>query len=105
MTRQEVHNILKTPFYNRGSKGLPILEWEHCAKKFYSIPNDLALEHLMDMPKKYRKDDEDPTILKCEINGEAYFFGIGLEECENITLKDLRKLYKRATWYAYTWSD
>ena len=105
MTRQEVHHILKTPFYNRSSKGLPILKWEHCAKKFYKIPNDLALEHLMDMSEKVRKDDDDPTILKCELNGDAYFFGIGLDECENISLKDIRMLYQCATWYVYTWSD
>lgn len=105
MTRQEVHEILKTPIYNRSSKGLPVLKWEHWAKKFYKIPNDLALEHLMDMPKKVRKDDDDPMILKSEIKGEAYYFGIGLEECENITLNVVRKLYNHATWYVYTWSD
>ena len=105
MTRQEVQEILKTPFYGRTSKGLPILEWEHCAKKFYKIPNDLAFEHLMEMPDKFRKEDDDPTILKCEIGGAAYYFGIGLDECENLTLKQIKELYNHATWYAYTWSD
>lgn len=59
----------------------------------------------MDMSEKVRKDDDDPTILKCELNGDAYFFGIGLDECENISLKDIRMLYQCATWYVYTWSD
>lgn len=26
-------------------KGLPIFEWEHCAKSFQHIPNDLAMKH------------------------------------------------------------
>lgn len=102
MTQHEVHEILKTPFYERSSKGLPILEWEHCAKKFYKIPNDLALKHLMKMGCK---TDDDPMILKCEYDGDAYYFGIGLNNCENITLKEVRELYNHATWYVYTWSD
>ena len=105
MTRQEVQEILKSPFYGRTAKGLPILEWEHCAKKFYKIPNDLAMEHLMEISGKIRQKDDDPTILKCEIADEAYFFGIGLEECENLPLEQLRKLYNHGTWYVYTWSD
>lgn len=105
MTLQEMHEILKTPFYDRASKGLPIFPWEHCAKKFYKIPNDLALEHLMEMSSEISKDDDDPMILKCEYSGGAYYFGIGLNNCENISLKEVRELYNHATWYVYTWSD
>ena len=105
MTRQEVQQILQTPFYARSSKGLQTLEWEHCAKKFYKIPNDLALEHLMNMAENIRENDDDPMILKCELANETYFFGIGLGECENLTLKQIRELYNNATWYVYTWAD
>lgn len=105
MTRQEVHEILKTPFYQRSSKRLPILSWEHCAKKFYKIPNNLAFEHLMDMSDTACNKDDDPTILKCITANDAYYFGIGLSDCESISLKEVRELYNHAIWYVYTWSD
>lgn len=105
MTRQEVQQILMKPFYERCSKGSTILEWEHCAKKFYSIPNELALEHLMGMAENFSKEDDDPMILKCEYKNDTYYFGIGLDDCENLSLQQIRELYKYATWSVYTWAD
>lgn len=105
MTRQDVQQILQTPFYERSSKGLQILEWEHCAKKFYKIPSELAMEHLMNMHEDARKNDDDPMILKAEIDTDTYYFGIGLDECENLPLNQIRELYKNATWSVYTWAD
>ena len=105
MTRQEVQQILKKPFYERSAEGSTILEWEHCAKKFYNIPNELALEHLMGMSENFCKEDDDPMILRCDYKGESYYFGIGLDECENLSLKQIRELYKYATWSVYTWAD
>lgn len=105
MTRHELHNTLKNPFGKRSSQESQMFEWEHCAKKFFKISNDLAINHLLKMSEDISKKEDDPRILKCECNGETYYFGVGLEECENITLKKLRKLYNHATWYVYTWAD
>ena len=105
MTRHELHEILKIPFWKRHSQGMQTLEWEHCAKAFYKITNDLALEHLMKIYDDISKEDDDPMILKCESDCGTYYFGVGLTDCDAITLKELRELYNRATWYVYTWSD
>lgn len=105
MTRHEIHNTLKIPFSKRISQGLQIFDWEHCSKKFYEISNELAINHLLEMSEDISKKEDDPMILKCECNGKTYYFGVGLKECENITLKKLRKLYNHATWYVYTWAD
>ena len=104
MTRHELHEILKKSFSERKAEGLPIFEWEHCAKSFHYIRNNLAMEHLMNMSKENQKSKE-PTILKCVDPTGAYYFGIGLSDCENITLKKLRKLYRDGRWSVYTWAD
>ncbi len=102
MTRQELHHILQTRYCDeRKKKGLPIFEWEHCAKSFQHIPNDLAMEHLMGVYDSYIGK----RILKCEYNSDVYYFGVGLKDCENISLKRLKKLYQHGYWSVYTWCD
>ena len=56
------------------------------------------MHHLM------RIDEDEETILKVEIGSDAYFFGLGLKDCDNISLTKLKKLYKDGTWYLYTWA-
>ena len=103
MTRQELHHILETRYFDeRRKKGLPIFEWEHCAKSFQHISNDLAMEHLMGVYDSYTEDE---IILKCEYNSDVYYFGVGLKDCENISLKRLKKLYQHGNWSVYTWCD
>ena len=97
MTRYIVRETLKIPFSQRYKYG-PIFEWEHCAKKFCKISNDLAMYYLM------RTYQEEQVVLKVESDSGTYYFGIGLKDCDNITLKDLKKLYKDGTWYVYTWA-
>ena len=104
MTRQELQHILETTsFYERKKKNLPIFEWEHSCKSFQHIPNDLAINHFMKLNDN--NEDEDRIILKCEYNSECYYFGVGLKDCDNISLKKLKKLHQHGTWYVYTWCD
>ena len=103
LTRKEFHELLQTPFSERKKKGLPIFEWEHCAKSFQQIPNNLAIKHLMEMDD----DDkgEDRIILKCIYNSDVYYFGVGLKDCEKFSLKKMKELYQLGTWSVYTWCD
>ena len=94
MTRQELHEILKIPYFDRYEQGLPILEWEKWAKRFQHISSDLAMKNLMKS-----------SILMVKMDSEVYYFGLGLEDCENITLKELKELYNYGSWYVYTWVD
>ena len=103
MTRHEVHKILEIPFMDRYKNSLQIFEWEHCAKSFFKIPNALALNHLIHMSANM--SEEDLTILSCESNSDVYYFGIGLDDCDNITLEKLKELYNHGIWYVYTWCD
>lgn len=106
MTRQELHSILETELWKRKKNGLPKFIWEHAAKKFYSIPNDLAIKHFFDMFKdNVRSSSEGPLILRCESDSGPYYFGIGLEDCDNITLQELKELYLHGKWAVYTWTD
>lgn len=104
MTRHEFHHILETKdFDERKKKGLPVFEWEHCAKSFQYIPNDLAMKHFMKLNDS--SEGEDRIILKCKYNSDVYYFGVGLKDCDNISLKKLKKLYQQGTWSVYTWCD
>lgn len=105
MTRHEVHKILEIPFLDRHQNGLQTFEWEHCAKSFFKIPSDLAINHLIRMSTDILKEKEDLTILSCENDSDVYYFGIGLDDCDNITLGELKKLYNHGVWYVYTWCD
>ena len=97
MDRHEMHKILQCPFLERHEKGLPTFEWEHCAMAFYKIPNGLASKHLLNVHQK--------IVLECKSKSEVYYFGVGLKDCENISLRKLRNLLKFGTWYVYTWAD
>ena len=97
MTRHEVHKILQTPFLERSEKGLPTFEWEHCAMAFYKIPNSLAMNHLLNSRQE--------IVLMCESKSGVYYFGVGLKDCEYISLTKLKKLLRYGTWYVYTWAD
>jgi hypothetical protein len=50
-------------------------------------------------------EGEDRIILKCKYNFDVYYFGVGLIDCDNISLKKLKKLYQQGTWFVYTWCD
>ena len=105
MTRNELHEILKIPFSKRHSQGLQTFEWEHCCKKFYKIPNYLAIKHMMELFEYICKESDDSIILQCEYGLDTYYFGVGLSDCDNLILKELRELYNNATWYVDTWAD
>ena len=61
MTRHELHHILETPsFDERRKMGLPVFEWEHCAKSLFHYYGVLVVA-------KYYK------------NGEAIANGIKLD--------------------------
>lgn len=105
MTRHELCEILEVPFLKRYEQGLQIFKWEHCAKSFLNIPNDLAMSHLMQMSKNICTQNDEQMILKCECNSETYYFGVDLEDCDSMSTQKMRELYNSGTWYVYTWSD
>ena len=92
MNRFEVDKILKVPFYAR-----QMLPWEHCAKAFYSINIDRALEIL-------KKIESENAVLKCETNNGPYYFGIGLDDCI-LSEELLGYLCANGKWYVYTYAD
>jgi hypothetical protein len=102
-TRKEFDELLNTSFDERKKRGLPIFGWEHCAKSFQYISNDLAMKHLMEM--KDKSNGEDRIILKCKYNSDVYYFGVGLKDSENISLKKLKQMYQYGSWSVYTWCD
>ncbi len=101
-TRKEFDELLKTPFNERKRQGLPVFEWEHCAKSFQHISNDLAIKYFMeinDMSKaEYR------IILRCEYNSDVYYFGVEPKD-RRISLNEFLLLYQYGTWSIYTWCD
>lgn len=105
MTRHDLHKILEIPFTSRHAQGLQVFEWEHCAQSFQKISNELAMIHLIQTFKAQSRKDDETTVLLCESSSGAYYFGIGLKDCENITLEKLKELYNHGTWYVYTWDD
>ena len=105
MTRHELRKILEISWGERHKQGLQTFEWEHCAKSFQRITNDVAINHFMKMSNDTCKEKEDPTILKCESKFGTYYFGVGLKDCDHITLRNLKNLYNNGNWYIYTWSD
>ena len=104
MTRHELHQILQTPsFDDRKKKGLPVFDWEHYCKSFQHIPNELAIKHYMELNDG--NNPEDRIILKCNFNSDVYYFGVGLKDCDNISSKKLKELYRHGSWSVYTWCD
>ena len=103
MTRHDFHNILEIPIEERRKNGMTVFEWECWSKSFHYIPNDLAMKHFMELNDSSNKEDK--IILKCKYNSDVYYFGVGLKDCDNISLKKLRKLYQQGTWYVYTWCN
>ncbi len=103
MTRHKLEHILEVKsFDERRKQGLPIFDWEHYCKSFQNIPNDLAMKHLIELDQR---TEDHTTVLKCRYNSDVYFFGVNLKDCDNISLKKLKKLFKFGTWSVYTWSD
>ena len=105
MTRHELHKILEVSFLSRYGHGLPTFAWEHCAKSFQRIPNNLAIEHFFKISKQKSIIADDKIILKCESKSGPYYFGIGLEDCDKLNSKELSELFQNGRWYVYTWTD
>ena len=102
MNRQEVDNTLRIPWSKREAMGKTIFPWEHCCKSFYWIPNKLAIKHFLGLSDISDSDDE-PLILKCKLDGETYYFGLGLEDEIKVTI--IERMFKHGSWSVYTWQD
>ena len=105
MTRQELQELLEIPISIRRKKGLQVFDWEHDVKSFNQIPNDMAIIRFFQIYSNKQNKNDDPIVLKCKWRSKIFYFGTGLDECENITLKKLKKLVHQGQWYVYTWCN
>ena len=93
MTRREMSKLLKTPLCERQATGGQVLDWESDDKAFIPIRNNLAMDQFL---------YEDVCILKCKASSGTYFFGVGLEECDNMPFKKVLELFRSGKWYIYS---
>jgi len=96
MNRRKIDKIIAMSVAHREKLGIPVFEWEDSRKSFFSIKKQVAYKLL----KRNETQPAELSILKCEFNGETYYFGAGATS-EKLTAN----MMANGKWYVYTWDN
>ena len=96
MNRKKIDKLIEMSVIHREKLGIPIFPWEDSRKSFFLIKKQVAYKLL----KGNEAQPKEPNVLKCEYNGENYYFGAGASS-EKLTANMMAK----GKWYVYTWDN